>query len=140
MTVINNDEIARKLEVAYGIKPGSIRISTIMINNGEANVDGHRRRRRQLDRKKRDIFSELTLARCQQATDSSLDSLLQPRKASKTTAPEVTTPQVTTAKATTAQITTAKATTAQITTAKATTTQATKGKTSTAKAVAPSSK
>ncbi|CAF1170932.1 unnamed protein product [Rotaria sordida] len=85
-------------------------------------------------------FSELTLARCQQATDSSLDSLLQPRKASKTTAPEVTTPQVTTAKATTAQITTAKATTAQITTAKATTTQATKGKTSTAKAVAPSSK
>ncbi|CAF1413747.1 unnamed protein product [Rotaria sordida] len=55
MTVINTDEIARKLEAAYGIESGSIRISTIMINNGETNVDGHRRRR-QLDRKKRDMY------------------------------------------------------------------------------------
>ncbi|CAF0994855.1 unnamed protein product [Rotaria sordida] len=56
MTVINTDEIARKLEAVYGIKPGSIRISTIMINNDQTNVDGRRhRRRRQLDRKKREI-------------------------------------------------------------------------------------
>ncbi|CAF4833577.1 unnamed protein product, partial [Rotaria sp. Silwood2] len=50
--VINIDEIARKLETAYGIEPGSIRISTIMINNGETNANGPHRR--QLDRKERE--------------------------------------------------------------------------------------
>ncbi|CAF0980856.1 unnamed protein product [Rotaria sordida] len=52
-TVINTDEIARKLEAAYGIESGSIRIRTITINNGETKVDS--RRRRQLDKKKREI-------------------------------------------------------------------------------------
>ncbi|CAF1429922.1 unnamed protein product, partial [Rotaria sordida] len=54
-TVINTDEIAGKLEAAYGIKSGSIRISTIMINSGQINTDGRRPRRRQLDKKKREI-------------------------------------------------------------------------------------
>ncbi|CAF0961485.1 unnamed protein product [Rotaria sordida] len=54
-TVINTDEIAGKLEAAYGIKSGSIRISTIMINSGQKNIDGRRFRRRQLDRKRREI-------------------------------------------------------------------------------------
>ncbi|CAF1080110.1 unnamed protein product, partial [Rotaria sordida] len=49
--VINADEIARKLEVVYGIDPGSIYISTIAINNGETNADDHH----QSHRKKRDI-------------------------------------------------------------------------------------
>ncbi|CAF0956770.1 unnamed protein product [Rotaria sordida] len=53
--VINTDEIARKLEVVYGIKSGSIRISTIMIHNGETNADDDRRRRRQLHREKREM-------------------------------------------------------------------------------------
>ncbi|CAF0991948.1 unnamed protein product [Rotaria sordida] len=53
-TVINTDEIARKLEAAYDIKSGSIRINTIMISNCERNFDD-RRRRRQLDRKKSEI-------------------------------------------------------------------------------------
>ncbi|CAF1102238.1 unnamed protein product [Rotaria sordida] len=58
-TVINTDEIARKLEVVYGIKSGSIRISTIVIHNGETNADDHRRRRRQLHREKREIVAIL---------------------------------------------------------------------------------
>ncbi|CAF4059241.1 unnamed protein product, partial [Rotaria sordida] len=60
-TVINTDEIARKLEAAYGTESGSIRISTITINNGETKVDS-RRRRRQLDRKKREIAPKKTTA------------------------------------------------------------------------------
>ncbi|CAF3998791.1 unnamed protein product [Rotaria sordida] len=57
ITVINTNEIARKLEAAYGIKSGSIRINTIMISNCERNVDDRRRRRRrrQLDKKKSEI-------------------------------------------------------------------------------------
>ncbi|CAF4655687.1 unnamed protein product, partial [Rotaria sp. Silwood2] len=51
--VINVDEIARKLETSYGIESGSIRISNIMINNGETNANGPRYRR-QLDRKERE--------------------------------------------------------------------------------------
>ncbi|CAF4110996.1 unnamed protein product [Rotaria sordida] len=55
-TVINTDKIARKLEVVYGINSESIRISTIVIHNSEANADDHgRRRRRQLHREKREI-------------------------------------------------------------------------------------
>ncbi|CAF4041321.1 unnamed protein product [Rotaria sordida] len=141
MTVINTDEIARKLEAVYGIKPGSIRISTIMINNDQTNVDGRRhRRRRQLDRKKREIFAdgsfnELMLTRCHKDTDSSLNSLLRSRRAPKTA-----TTQATTAKATTTQATTAKATTAKATTAKATTAQATTAKPTTPKSAATSGK
>ncbi|CAF2794939.1 unnamed protein product [Rotaria sp. Silwood2] len=52
--VINTDEIARKLEAVYGIKSGSIYISTIVITNGEKNVYD-RRRRRQFDRKKHEL-------------------------------------------------------------------------------------
>ncbi|CAF3305972.1 unnamed protein product [Rotaria sp. Silwood2] len=51
---INTDEIARKLEAAYGIKSGSIYISTIVITNGEINVYD-RRRRHQFERKKHEI-------------------------------------------------------------------------------------
>ncbi|CAF4213195.1 unnamed protein product, partial [Rotaria sp. Silwood2] len=50
---MNAAEIARQLEVAYDIKPGSIRIETIVIYNGERNVNDHRRRRRQLHEGKR---------------------------------------------------------------------------------------
>ncbi|CAF4668765.1 unnamed protein product, partial [Rotaria sp. Silwood2] len=49
--VINVDEIARKLETAYGIESDSIRIGTIMINNKETNANGPRRH--QLDKKER---------------------------------------------------------------------------------------
>ncbi|CAF0858137.1 unnamed protein product [Rotaria sordida] len=56
--VINTNEIARKFEAAYGIKSGSIRINTIMINNCGKNVDNHRRRR-QLDTKKSEMCDRL---------------------------------------------------------------------------------
>ncbi|CAF4103609.1 unnamed protein product [Rotaria sordida] len=56
--VINTNEIARKFEAAYGIKSGSIRINTIMINNCGKNVD-NRRRRRQLDTKKSEMCDRL---------------------------------------------------------------------------------
>ncbi|CAF0738006.1 unnamed protein product [Rotaria sordida] len=41
-TVINTDKIAKKLRAAYGIKSGSIRIRTIVINNGKTNINGRR--------------------------------------------------------------------------------------------------
>ncbi|CAF0779332.1 unnamed protein product [Rotaria sordida] len=41
-TVINTDKIAKKLEAAYGIKSGSIRIRTIVINNGKTNINDRR--------------------------------------------------------------------------------------------------
>ncbi|CAF1426763.1 unnamed protein product [Rotaria sordida] len=81
--VINADEIAQKLEVVYGIDPGSIYISTIAINNGETNADDHH----QPHRKKRDIptCNQLGSHRSivemnidivyPEATDSSLSSL-----------------------------------------------------------------
>ncbi|CAF2843404.1 unnamed protein product [Rotaria sp. Silwood2] len=53
---MNAAEIARQLEVAYDIKPGSIRIETIVIYNGERNVNDHRRRRRQLHEGKRGMY------------------------------------------------------------------------------------
>ncbi|CAF4697400.1 unnamed protein product, partial [Rotaria sp. Silwood2] len=46
-TVINTDEIARKLEAVYGIKSESIYISTIVISNCEAMTDGLHRRQLQ---------------------------------------------------------------------------------------------
>ncbi|CAF4727104.1 unnamed protein product, partial [Rotaria sp. Silwood2] len=52
--VINTDEISRKFEEAYGIEPGSIYISTILITNGKSNVN-YGRHRPQSDRKQRQI-------------------------------------------------------------------------------------
>ncbi|CAF2969103.1 unnamed protein product [Rotaria sp. Silwood2] len=57
-TVINTDEIARKLEAAYGIKSGSIYISTIVITNANSNVDVDRRRP-QPDMKENEICDQL---------------------------------------------------------------------------------
>ncbi|CAF1270218.1 unnamed protein product, partial [Rotaria sordida] len=49
-TVINTDEIARKLEVVYGIQSGSISIRTIVTHNSETSVDYRRRRQLQSEK------------------------------------------------------------------------------------------
>ncbi|CAF2970193.1 unnamed protein product, partial [Rotaria sp. Silwood2] len=51
--VKNPDEIARQLEKAYGMKPNSIRTTSIIINSGGTN--NAKRRHRQTERKSREL-------------------------------------------------------------------------------------
>ncbi|CAF1226579.1 unnamed protein product [Rotaria sordida] len=56
-TVVNVNEIARQLEAAYGINPNTIRITSIVVYSGGTGGVIVGRRRRELDRKKRQIPS-----------------------------------------------------------------------------------